>query len=113
MLGACASEGQLTNDVKVYKSDGSLQCEGGGIPLEAMEEELTEVGINVFCAQKANDGMARITVCGADTGNINVYTIDRADLPAAEALGFGPVAELPEYRDEACSEFRDGEATGE
>lgn len=110
LFGACASEGQLVDEVKVYKSAGGLQCEPeSGVPLAEMEAELTDAGIQVLCAQEANDGVARITMCGASDGSINVYTIDGADLPGAEALGFASVDVLPEYRDEVCSESRNEE----
>jgi len=73
--------------VKVYKPDGSLQCGmGQKIPLEVMEKELK--GINVHSRSNRNDGLMRIQVCGAPTGNSNVYEIDRTDLEKALKKGF-------------------------
>ena len=88
--------------VKVYKSDGSLQCQGDGTSVEEMQRELTDRGIAVACGQKASDGSAHVTVCGASTGSINVYTIDAEDLAQAQSLGFASTAELPDYQDQEC-----------
>jgi hypothetical protein len=88
--------------LKVYKYDGSAQCEGAGASVEEMQRELTDAGVPVFCGQKAGDGYAYAAVCGASTGMINVYTIDASDLAKAEDLGFNSTAELPDYQDEVC-----------
>lgn len=75
--------------VEVYKYDGSLQCERGSeIPLEDMAGELTAAGIEVQASRKGTDGLAHIAVCGASTGNVNVYTIPSDALSRAEELGF-------------------------
>ncbi|MGZ3769485.1 MAG: hypothetical protein ACXVCR_05045, partial [Bdellovibrio sp.] len=73
--------------VKVYKEDGSLQCgQGKAIPAADMQKQLKN--IKVYSSENKNDGMIRIQVCGAPTGNSNVYEIDRKDLPAALKAGF-------------------------
>lgn len=73
--------------VKVYKADGSLQCgQGKAIPLVEMQKELK--GIKVYSTANKNDGMIRIQVCGAPTGNSNIYEIERKDLDAALKAGF-------------------------
>ena len=80
-----AAAGQLK--VKVYKPDGSLQCGmGSKIALETMEKDLK--GIKVFSRTNMNDGLMRIQVCGAPTGQSNVYEIARADLEKALKAGF-------------------------
>lgn len=61
---------------------------GREIPLAAMAKDLEVAGIEVMERRKGTDGLARIAVCGASTGAINVYTIPREALPAAQALGF-------------------------
>lgn len=76
-----------TDRVKVYKSDGSLQCgQGKQIPLAEMQKQLK--GIVVHSSTNKNDGLMRIQVCGSPTGNHNVYEIDRKDLEAALKAGF-------------------------
>lgn len=73
--------------VKVYKADGSLQCgQGKQIPVPEMQKQLKN--IKVYSAVNKNDGMMRIQVCGAPTGNSNVYEIERKDLEAALKAGF-------------------------
>lgn len=73
--------------VRIYKSDGSRQCEGGGISPEAMKSQLQ--GIRVYAAEKQTlHGMIFPSVCGGQTGSINVYTIAEQDLPKAEKRGF-------------------------
>lgn len=80
-----AGAGQLK--VRIFKPDGSLQCGmGSKIPLETMEKELK--GIKVHSRTNMNDGLMRIQVCGAPTGQSNVYEINRSDLEKALKAGF-------------------------
>lgn len=73
--------------VKVYKYDGSLQCnQGKAIPLEQMAKELK--GVQVFSSQKKADGLMHIQVCGSPTGMANVFEILEGDLTKAEKFGF-------------------------
>lgn len=75
--------------VEVYRYDGTLQCGlGEEIPLETMAADLRAAGIEVLGSRKGTDGLAHIAVCGASTGAINVYTIPREALPAAQAASF-------------------------
>lgn len=100
LMAGCA--GNDPNHAKVYKYDGSIQCEDAGTSVEEMQQELTHAGIPVACGQKAGDGYAYPAVCGTATGMINVYTINQEDVSRAEDLGFRSVAELPDYEDRAC-----------
>ena len=87
--GAVAVKGPTSSadHVKVFKPDGSLQCgQGKQISIKDMEKDLQ--GIAVYSSANKNDGMMRIQVCGAPTGNSNVYEIDRKDLDKALSLGF-------------------------
>lgn len=73
--------------VKVFKPDGSLQCgQGKAVAVTEMQNQLN--GIKVYSSVNRNDGMMRVQVCGAPTGNVNVYEIDRKDLAAAQKKGF-------------------------
>ncbi len=75
--------------VEVYKYDGSLQCDRGkGTSLQDMARELTDKGIEVKASRKGSDGRMHITMCGASTGRLNVYTIANESLPGARELGF-------------------------
>jgi len=76
-------------EIQVYRHDGSLQCEpDSGMPLEEMAAELEDAGIEILGSRTGHDDLARMAVCGAPTGNINIFTIDEANLQAARALGF-------------------------
>lgn len=73
--------------VRVYKSDGSRQCERrGGKSVEATERELA--GIPVYHREKRSDGLMHIQVCGSPTGIINIFEIDSSNLKQAEERGF-------------------------
>jgi hypothetical protein len=79
-----SSKGQR---VKVYKFDGSLQCnQGRQIPLDEMLKSLG--GIKVYSSQNLSDGKMRIQLCGSPTGKCNVYEIDRESLDTALKEGF-------------------------
>jgi len=84
--------------MKIYKPDESLQCEeDSGIDLDTMSEELINAGIDVMCAEKGNDGRPVVLACGFPGGGINIFVINKSNLPDAEILGFKPLEELPEY----------------
>jgi hypothetical protein len=85
-IATCAPLVTKPATVWVGKSDGGLQCENNGISITTMQSQL--VGIGVYSASKQNDGLIRITLCGASAGNLNVYEIAATDLTAAIALGF-------------------------
>lgn len=77
----------IADRVFVHKPDGSLQCnQGKPVSAADMKKELGD--IPVYSSSKRNDGQMRIQVCGAPTGNSNVYEIDRTNLGAALKLGF-------------------------
>ena len=97
---SCSSDD--TPQVKVYKSDSSLQCGAPGVDVDVMAMELINAGIDVICSQKGSDGSPHLAACGIETGDINIYTINSSNLPDAEALGFESVNTLPDYQDEQC-----------
>lgn len=73
--------------VRVYKEDGSLQCDQGEkISLGTMERELSEM--RVYSKRSLRLPGMRIQKCGAPTGQCNVYEIDRENLNRAIELGF-------------------------
>jgi hypothetical protein len=80
--------------VKVFKARGAVQCAGRGTAPEAMRAELERAGVRVSSAGCGSDGRMRPALCGATTGEINLFDIAAADLPAARALGFAPLADL-------------------
>lgn len=76
----------------VFKYQDSVQCAPqSGTTLVEMKSELTAADIDVFCSTQAHDGNEVTTVCGADTGGINVYQIAETTLMNAENIGFQKV----------------------
>ncbi len=93
--GPCAREEKMNRDtppkgetVKVYKPDGTLQCEppAKGKSLEDMAKDLGP--LKIFSQEKAHDGKMRIQMCGTPTGQCNVYEIAVEDLAKAQTVGF-------------------------
>lgn len=85
--GASMTPPSKLDRVKVYKTDGSLQCgQGKAIPVADMQKELQN--IQVYSSVNKSDGKMRMQLCGSPTGRCNVYEIDRKDLEAATKLGF-------------------------
>lgn len=77
------------NTLFVFKPDGTLQCgKSPGVALDSMAQELRSVGIKVFSSRKGYDGREGIALCGAPTGQINVYEIASSDVSEALGLGF-------------------------
>ena len=75
------------SSVKVFKYDGSKQCEmKSGRSLDTMEKDLK--GIQVLSRERKNDGKMRIQMCGADTGWANVYEVPVSDKEKAIKRGF-------------------------
>ena len=73
--------------VKVYKPDGSLQCnQGQAVSVKEMQRELRD--IKIISSEKKHDGLMRIQVCGHPTGMNNVYEIAESDLEKATGHGF-------------------------
>lgn len=72
---------------RVYKPDGSRQCEkSAGIALETMERELA--GFVVHNREKRKDGLMHIQICGSPSGMINLFEIDASFVKQAEQRGF-------------------------
>ena len=85
-----------SSTVFVFKLDGTVHCENSkGITLDSMEQKLTSAGIRAFSRRKGYDGREGIAVCGAPTGQVNIYEIASSGLSVALKLDFKP---LPENR---------------
>lgn len=73
--------------VMVFKANGSLQCsQGKSTDPATMAKELKD--ISVYKSSVENDGKVRIQMCGAPTGNVNVFEIDKTNLERALSFGF-------------------------
>ena len=81
--------------VRVYKSSEKKLCEpDSGININEMEQEFADPKIVVYQRYKAFDGRSYPFVCGGDTGEINVYLIERQRLSDSMLLGFRECAYL-------------------
>lgn len=75
--------------IEVFKYNGELQCGmGEKIPLDVMAKELENAGVQVISSREMNDGLQHTTVCGAVTGDMNVYQIPSTGWPTAKELGY-------------------------
>ena len=74
---------------EVAVADGSRQCEpDSGRPPEDFKKKLVQANIEVLGVSRKSDGLMRIQICGAPTGQHFVFTIPAADVDKALSLGF-------------------------
>lgn len=107
-LAAC--QAPVAANTLVYIDNGAIQCQFKGKPPAETAAVLEAGGVSVqqsFCAYRT--GMAVAAMCGTGDLNINVHSIDEADLALAEGLGFKPTASLgrkgdPGYAQTDCPE---------
>lgn len=90
------------NFVNIFKNDGATQCQSTAITLNTMASELVNTGIDVVCSQKAFDGKRHTLSCGAATGAINVFKINKANIEDIASLGYRLVSNLINSTVEAC-----------
>jgi hypothetical protein len=96
----------LVRTIFVFKIDGTKHCEPFvGVDLDSMENELTAAGIKVLSRRKGYDGREGIAICGAPTGQINIYEIASSDLFTALSLGF---KQLPKTGSNKAQSTEDG-----
>ncbi|WP_233265733.1 hypothetical protein [Grimontia hollisae] len=93
ILAGCAIK--PAEKVTVYKTRGVIQCESQGMSLVQSELQLTGVGVKIIDSQCAVlDGRVFASVCGAETGDIVLHTIDRRHEKLAEAMGYRNALQL-------------------
>ncbi|MFT2090144.1 hypothetical protein [Paraglaciecola sp. 2405UD69-4] len=109
LLVSCSSD--LTSEVgvqlvSVYIASGKTQCNDDGLSLEDTSAFLTSADIDFTEPQCGYiTGVSYPTVCGADTSDIYIYTIEASNLVEAENLGFSDVSGLDErlsYKTVTC-----------
>ncbi len=75
--------------VKMYRPDGSLQCEkGSGMSLDDAKKEWANLDLEVLDAQVRPDGLMHIQQCGRPTGNVFVIRIALEHQEKALNLGW-------------------------
>lgn len=90
------------NLIKVYKYQGSVQCQGGGQSLSQMLGQLRKAGVKVFKSSCGVDGLSYIAVCGAPDGKINIFSIAKNRLAKAQQLGFDLLENLADAQAVKC-----------
>ena len=80
---------------RVYKHAENKQCQArSGQSVQVMEEELKDHKIVVFQRYQGIDGLLHPLSCGSETGNINIYVIEKLALAKALSLGYRECAYL-------------------
>ncbi|MGY4319454.1 hypothetical protein [Bradyrhizobium sp. JR3.5] len=87
IIGACsallvfgAANCAVAADLRVYRPDGSLQCnEGEARTLDQDKAVLESLGAHVIGQEKKQLPFKIIQMCGAPTGQANTYVISEAD----------------------------------
>lgn len=92
---------QLTT-VEIFKYVGSRQCQGGGVNLDAMADQLMNAGIVPVSLACGTDGLTRPSQCGSDDGNINIFEISTTNLNGALFIGYKRLSDLSEPSKTAC-----------
>ena len=95
LLSACGGDGAEDPSVLVYRSLGSVQCQGGGQTLSMVQASLESAGVRVISASCGDDGLAHAAVCGASDGRIAILEILQSQSQAAFSVGFSSVTGLP------------------
>ena len=76
----------MEGTVHVFKYSGAIKCYPlVAIGLTEMEPQLTGLGISVRSSYKAKDGKEYDEGCHSQTGEMNVYVIDKAHLQISES----------------------------
>jgi hypothetical protein len=86
----------------VVKYLGSTQCQGGGLTLAQVQDQLTAAGVPVVRMACGHDGRVHPAVCGAGDGRLAIAVIPAAQLTRATDMGFLPVAKLPDHGETPC-----------
>ena len=104
-LSACtAAPGQPSEPpVRMFKSQGSVQCSGGGTSVAALAQQLQAAGVEVISSSRGTDGRMRIAMCGAADGRIGIFEVPARNADAAAALGFAPLSRLPSAQVVPCA----------
>lgn len=81
---------------------GTLQCQPGGPTPEALAAALREAGVPVTQVACGHDGRMRPAVCGAPDGRLAIVDIPAEHQARAEALGWRPLAAMPDASRQPC-----------
>ncbi|MDD1795717.1 hypothetical protein LRP50_21585 [Enterovibrio sp. ZSDZ42] len=86
--------------VTVYQSRGVIQCESAGITAADSREQLSSKGVGVKTSQCGQlSGVSFISVCGAETSDVVIHSIEAKDIRLAEMMGYSLVDSTQETGD--------------
>ena len=86
---------EAANNEVIYISTGETQCNDDGLSLQEISTYLTDADIKFTESQCAQlTGIVYPDVCGADTANITIFTIEASGLSQAENVGFASLSSL-------------------
>lgn len=89
-------------DVEIYKYQGSRQCEGGGVSLASMQQQLQMSGVQVKGSACGMDGRMYPAFCGGADGRINIFTVSGNTANLALGQGFSVLNDLPGAQRSSC-----------
>lgn len=89
-------------DVEVYRYQGSRQCEGGGVSLASMQQQLQMSGVVVKNSACGMDGRMYPAFCGGADGKINIFTVSADTTNLALGQGFSLLRDLPGAQRTGC-----------
>ena len=82
---------------RIYKYAQRKQCQAdSGQDVQTMEEELIKAKVVVFQRYRGMDGLLYPLSCGSETGEINIYIIEKSALAVAFSFGYRECAYLKE-----------------
>ena len=81
--------------VHIYKYSDTVFCiPDSGVDINSMEQELIEAKVVVYQRYKAVDGLPHSLICREETGDINVYVIEKTGLAKSTSMGYRECAWL-------------------
>ena len=98
-FSACST---VAAPVALFKPLGTRQCESGGPAPEAVAQVLRDAGVAVAAVACGHDGRMRPAVCGAADGRLVIVDVPVDQQARAEALGWRPLASLPDAVRRPC-----------
>ncbi|WP_028024164.1 hypothetical protein [Enterovibrio calviensis] len=87
LLSGCAIK--PPESVTVYQSRGAIQCEDPGMTAVDSFQQLSSNGVHVETSQCGQlNGVSFVSVCGAETADVVIHSIEAKDVKLAEMMGY-------------------------
>lgn len=110
LIGA-AGEGRAaaadeTATARYAKPTGARQCEAVGNrarDLQAAVEQLKAQGVTVKSASCGHDGLMRVALCGAATGDLFIVEVQGVSDARMRQASYSPMRDWPQAREMPCA----------